>query len=204
MDLYLVRNYQSGEAVRVDTDPPIAVFNEDGEFFAIDDTCTHQDASLADGWLEGCAVECPLHASCFDLRTGRSTRRRRSSRCARTASWSRRQVNVAARRPTARHEAGRPSSARPWPACRRRALREQGFDGRVMIVGDEPHRPYDRPPLSKEFLAGHDVGRRTSTLRDADDDALGLSGASGARRRRSTGRAAVELTTASGSSPTAW
>ena len=38
--------------------------------FAIDDTCTHQDASLADGWLEGCAVECPLHASCFDLRTG--------------------------------------------------------------------------------------------------------------------------------------
>lgn len=48
----------------------VAVFNVDGEFFAIDDTCTHQDASLADGYLEGCAVECPLHASCFDLRTG--------------------------------------------------------------------------------------------------------------------------------------
>ncbi|WP_433782082.1 bifunctional 3-phenylpropionate/cinnamic acid dioxygenase ferredoxin subunit [Actinomycetospora sp. CA-101289] len=49
----------------------IAVFNADGELFAIDDTCTHQDASLSDGWLEGCAVECPLHAACFDLRTGR-------------------------------------------------------------------------------------------------------------------------------------
>lgn len=60
-----------GEALRVDTTPPVAVFHtEDGELFAIDDTCTHQDASLADGWLEGCAVECPLHASTFDLRTG--------------------------------------------------------------------------------------------------------------------------------------
>jgi 3-phenylpropionate/trans-cinnamate dioxygenase ferredoxin subunit len=60
-----------GEAVRVEADVPIAVFHtEDGELFAIDDTCTHQDASLADGWLEGCEVECPLHASRFDLRTG--------------------------------------------------------------------------------------------------------------------------------------
>ncbi|GHF19314.1 bifunctional 3-phenylpropionate/cinnamic acid dioxygenase ferredoxin subunit [Amycolatopsis deserti] len=59
-----------GEAVRIDGEVPIAVFNVDGTLYAIDDTCTHQDASLADGWLEGCAVECPLHASCFDLRTG--------------------------------------------------------------------------------------------------------------------------------------
>jgi 3-phenylpropionate/trans-cinnamate dioxygenase ferredoxin subunit len=62
-----------GEARRVDVDPaPIAVFHTaDGDLYAIDDTCTHQDASLADGWLEGCEVECPLHASRFDLRTGR-------------------------------------------------------------------------------------------------------------------------------------
>jgi 3-phenylpropionate/trans-cinnamate dioxygenase ferredoxin subunit len=60
-----------GEALRVEADPPIAVFHtEDGEVFAIDDTCSHQDASLADGWVEGCEVECPLHASRFDLRTG--------------------------------------------------------------------------------------------------------------------------------------
>ncbi|QIS19988.1 bifunctional 3-phenylpropionate/cinnamic acid dioxygenase ferredoxin subunit [Nocardia terpenica] len=60
-----------GAARRVDTSPPIAVFHtDDGEIFAIDDTCTHQDASLADGWLDGCRVECPLHASTFDLRTG--------------------------------------------------------------------------------------------------------------------------------------
>ncbi|GAB2841673.1 NAD(P)/FAD-dependent oxidoreductase [Lentzea nigeriaca] len=34
------------------------------------------------------------------------------------------------------------------------ALRQQGFDGRLVIVGDEVHLPYDRPPLSKDFLLG--------------------------------------------------
>lgn len=66
-----VASLPPGEAVRLQTTPPIAVFcTDDGELFAIDDTCTHQDASLADGWLEDCRVECPLHASTFDLRTG--------------------------------------------------------------------------------------------------------------------------------------
>lgn len=65
-----------GDALRLDGPEtegiPIAVFHtEDGEIFAIDDTCTHQDASLADGWLEGCEIECPLHASRFDLRSGK-------------------------------------------------------------------------------------------------------------------------------------
>jgi NADPH-dependent 2,4-dienoyl-CoA reductase/sulfur reductase-like enzyme len=35
-----------------------------------------------------------------------------------------------------------------------RELRAQGYDGRLVIVGDEPHAPYDRPPLSKDFLTG--------------------------------------------------
>jgi 3-phenylpropionate/trans-cinnamate dioxygenase ferredoxin component len=62
-----------GESVRIAGIPgtdPIAVFNADGDLYAIDDTCSHQDASLADGFLEGCFVECPLHAALFDLRTG--------------------------------------------------------------------------------------------------------------------------------------
>jgi 3-phenylpropionate/trans-cinnamate dioxygenase ferredoxin component len=66
-----VADLPEGEAVRVELAEPIAVFHLGGEFYAIDDTCTHQDASLADGYLEDdCTVECPLHASCFDLRTG--------------------------------------------------------------------------------------------------------------------------------------
>jgi 3-phenylpropionate/trans-cinnamate dioxygenase ferredoxin reductase subunit len=35
-------------------------------------------------------------------------------------------------------------------------LREEGFDGRIVLVGDEPERPYERPPLSKGYLAGKD------------------------------------------------
>jgi 3-phenylpropionate/trans-cinnamate dioxygenase ferredoxin reductase subunit len=34
------------------------------------------------------------------------------------------------------------------------ALRDQGFDGRIVLLGDEPHRPYERPPLSKDYLIG--------------------------------------------------
>lgn len=62
----------SGEAIRV-TPPgrePIAVFHTTEGLFAVDDTCTHQDTSLSDGWVEDCTVECPLHEACFDLRTG--------------------------------------------------------------------------------------------------------------------------------------
>jgi NADPH-dependent 2,4-dienoyl-CoA reductase/sulfur reductase-like enzyme len=50
-----------------------------------------------------------------------------------------------------------------------RALRDQGFDGEVTIVGGEPHRPYDRPPLSKEFLAG-DMDEDELRLEDDDED----------------------------------
>jgi len=43
------------------------------------------------------------------------------------------------------------------------ALRAAGFDGRLVLLGDDPHRPYDRPPLSKAFLDG-----------SLDEDAIGL------------------------------
>lgn len=62
-----------GHAARVEIDDtPIAIFNLDGEFFCLDDTCSHAEASLADGDLDirRCAIECPLHGSAFDLRTG--------------------------------------------------------------------------------------------------------------------------------------
>lgn len=44
--------------------------SEEGELFAIDDTCTHEEESLSDGWVDGSCVECPAHNAIFDLRTG--------------------------------------------------------------------------------------------------------------------------------------
>ncbi|MEV4597365.1 FAD-dependent oxidoreductase [Amycolatopsis sp. NPDC049253] len=76
------------------------------------------------------------------------------------------------------------------------ALRTQGFAGRVTLIGDEPDRPYERPPLSKDFLAGkaeresvfvheagwyaeHDVDLRlgaTATAIDRDNHVVRLEG----------------------------
>jgi 3-phenylpropionate/trans-cinnamate dioxygenase ferredoxin reductase component len=50
-----------------------------------------------------------------------------------------------------------------------RALRAQGFAGRVVLIGEEAHAPYDRPPLSKDFLAG--VASRSDLALEAPDDA---------------------------------
>lgn len=61
---------EPGDAVRVENEPPIAVFNVDGEFFATTDTCTHDESSLADGYVDGDIVECAWHMAKFCVRTG--------------------------------------------------------------------------------------------------------------------------------------
>ena len=48
----------------------IAVFNDNGNFFAIDDMCPHMGASLATGFTEDCIVSCPWHGWRFDVRDG--------------------------------------------------------------------------------------------------------------------------------------
>lgn len=48
----------------------IAVFNVEGEYFAINDRCSHAEASLSEGEVYDCKVECPLHGAEFDLKTG--------------------------------------------------------------------------------------------------------------------------------------
>ena len=50
----------------------IAIYNLKGQYFATDDICTHAYASLADGYIEGERVECPLHGGCFDIKTGKA------------------------------------------------------------------------------------------------------------------------------------
>jgi nitrite reductase/ring-hydroxylating ferredoxin subunit len=49
----------------------IALFNVDGRFHAIDDLCTHDQASLAEGTLAGTTIVCPWHGAEFDVTTGR-------------------------------------------------------------------------------------------------------------------------------------
>lgn len=61
-----------GKVKRVDVEghPPFAVYNLEGTYFVTDDTCTHGQASLSEGYIEGDAIECPWHSGRFCIRTG--------------------------------------------------------------------------------------------------------------------------------------
>jgi 3-phenylpropionate/trans-cinnamate dioxygenase ferredoxin subunit len=65
-----------GEGIAIDravtgTDDDIALLrDDDGCVWALNNTCTHAEASLAEGWVEDGYVECPLHSSKFCLKTG--------------------------------------------------------------------------------------------------------------------------------------
>ncbi len=52
----------------------IALCNVDGEFFAIEDVCTHDDGPLGEGKLQECRIECPRHGAQFDVKTGKAVR----------------------------------------------------------------------------------------------------------------------------------
>lgn len=48
----------------------VVIFNIDGEFYAIEDQCSHDAVSLSEGGLYGCEIECSQHGARFDVRTG--------------------------------------------------------------------------------------------------------------------------------------
>ena len=64
--------FREGEAVGATIgDQDIAVARDGEEFFAVEDICSHAAVALSEGEVEGCTVECWLHGSRFDLRTGK-------------------------------------------------------------------------------------------------------------------------------------
>jgi nitrite reductase/ring-hydroxylating ferredoxin subunit len=62
-----------GEMTRVEVEgyPALAVYNVGGEIYVSDDRCTHVEAALTEGWLEGDVIECPFHGGRFHVPTGR-------------------------------------------------------------------------------------------------------------------------------------
>lgn len=59
--------------VRIDGREPVAVVRLDDGFYVMDDTCTHGAASISEGEVIGCEIECPFHSGRFDVRTGAAT-----------------------------------------------------------------------------------------------------------------------------------
>ncbi len=65
-----VDDVEPGEAVAVDSEPPVAVFNVEGDWYATDELCSHDKSSLAEGYIDGTEVECSWHFAKFCLLTG--------------------------------------------------------------------------------------------------------------------------------------
>lgn len=62
-----------GSTLQVDVaGTPVCLYNLAGTLCATQDTCTHAQASLADGFIDGDRIECPLHQALFDIRSGKA------------------------------------------------------------------------------------------------------------------------------------
>lgn len=67
-------DFAASDAIAVDVGgKQIAIYLVEGEVFATDNRCTHGDARLCDGFLEGHEIECPFHQGRFDVRSGAAT-----------------------------------------------------------------------------------------------------------------------------------
>ncbi len=71
IDVAAANAIAEGEHVVVDVDgSDVAIFNLKGEFYAIEDVCTHDGAEIASGELDGDEIICPRHGARFCIRTG--------------------------------------------------------------------------------------------------------------------------------------
>jgi nitrite reductase/ring-hydroxylating ferredoxin subunit len=71
IELCEVSAVEPGAALKVESgDLIVAVFNVDGEFYVIDDHCTHGPGSLSEGTIDGDIIECNFHNGQFNIRTG--------------------------------------------------------------------------------------------------------------------------------------
>jgi nitrite reductase/ring-hydroxylating ferredoxin subunit len=71
VELCKAEDVAAGTALRVEAGGvTVAVFNLEGEFYVIDDACTHGPGSLSEGYIDGDVVECNFHNGQFDIKTG--------------------------------------------------------------------------------------------------------------------------------------
>ena len=136
------------------------------EAFAIGATCSHYGGPLAEGLVVDDTVRCPWHHACFSLRTGEAVRAPALKAVAGyVVSIQDGRVTVAGTekkpgtvRPRARSEAAPHSvgivGGGAAGNCVAEELRHLGFQGEITLIDGDRDAPYDRPNLSKDYLAG--------------------------------------------------
>jgi NADPH-dependent 2,4-dienoyl-CoA reductase/sulfur reductase-like enzyme/nitrite reductase/ring-hydroxylating ferredoxin subunit len=142
---------------------PVLIARRGDELFAIGATCTHYGGPLAKGLMVDCTVHCPWHHARFDLRTGEAIAapalndvacykiEKRGERFFVTGKID--------KKPERRPKASRASvliiGAGAAGGAAAEMLRREGYDGPVTLIGADEFLPYDRPNLSKDYLAGN-------------------------------------------------
>src|SRR5256886_2876024 len=140
----------------------VLVARRGDELFAIGATCTHYGGPLAEGLMVDCTVRCPWHHARFDLRTGEAIAapalnnvtcykiEKRGDQFFVTGKID----EKFARKPksTPAHVIIIGCGAAGNAAAE--MLRREGYDGPIMLIGVDESLPYDRPNLSKDYLAG--------------------------------------------------
>ncbi len=143
-------------------DDSVLLVRKGEEFFALDAFCTHYHGPLAEGLVVGETVRCPWHHACFELRTGSAAgapamRPLRMFSTVRSGDVIRvlADARVVANRVSATDPAHivivGAGAAGSFAAAE---LRRNGFGGRVTLLTSEDRLPYDKPNLSKDYLAG--------------------------------------------------
>lgn len=144
----------------------VLVVRRGEEIFAIGATCTHYGGPLGEGLIVDDTVRCPWHHACFSLRTGEAVRAPALNpvACFRVERqgdrvFVRDKVDAKPQRPAST------AGQAPDPVvivgagaagnAVAETLRKEGYGGRIVLIGPEPDLPYDRPNLSKDYLAGN-------------------------------------------------
>jgi NADPH-dependent 2,4-dienoyl-CoA reductase/sulfur reductase-like enzyme/nitrite reductase/ring-hydroxylating ferredoxin subunit len=143
---------------------PAILVRRGAELFAIGSACTHYGGPLAEGLLVDDTVRCPWHHACFSLRTGEALRapalnpvpRWRVEQRGGSAFVMGRLESAAPRRVAA---PGMPGSVvivggGAAGSAAAEMLRREGYAGRLTMLSADASAPYDRPNLSKNYLAG--------------------------------------------------
>jgi nitrite reductase/ring-hydroxylating ferredoxin subunit len=143
---------------------PVILARVDGAIVAVGGVCTHYGGPLKDGLRVGRTINCPWHHACFDLRTGIALKAPALSSLDRWKVEEEdgrvfvREKLPAARLP-ARDVSGDPKSivivgggAAGFAAGQR--LRDLAYAGELTLISADADPPYDRPNLSKDYLAG--------------------------------------------------
>lgn len=147
---------------------PVVLVRRGDRIFAIAATCSHYGGPLAEGLVVGETLRCPWHHACFSLATGEAlggpallplARWSVTEREGRILVGEKQEPEWPARRP-ARTPRVAPRSvaivgAGAAGSAAAEELRKQGYEGPITLVEVDPDAPYDRPNLSKDYLAGN-------------------------------------------------